>query len=269
MVFGSILCICRNEMWGATVDETCQQNHHCSQGPHKLLFISALSQHFHRHCITQTWIYMKHLWFSFPFFRTHTSCAFNNNLFIAKVYIPNRICILCEFTIIEEFSHTLLILSLKVSDRVAREDIKIILHWNMPRVLLGNEGLKRKELRAKLRQLWFPPAASPVLWTQSPKPFVPVTQVSASPFSNIFVPKYVNMNLGKKVNMNHLLPSSQIMTNFIKSDSVHTSDADINRESKNTQEKTWSLKEFSIPTDKSILKEALVAGRDSVKSISL
>lgn len=128
---------------------------HCSRGPHKLLFISALSQHLHRHCITQTWIYMKHLWFSFPFLHTHTSYAFNNNLFITKVYIPNRICILCEFTIIEEFSHTLLILSLKVSGRVTREDIKIILHWNMPTVLLGNEGLRRKGLRAKLRQLWF------------------------------------------------------------------------------------------------------------------
>lgn len=129
---------------------------HCSQGPHKLLFISALSQHLHRHCITQTWIYMKHLWFSFPFFCTHTSYAFNNNLFITKVYIPNRICILCEFTIIEEFSHTLLILSLKVSGRITREDIKIILHWNMSTVLWGNEGLKRKGLGAKLRQLWFP-----------------------------------------------------------------------------------------------------------------
>lgn len=129
---------------------------HCSQGPHKLLFILALSQHLHRHCITQTWIYMKHLWFSFPFFGIHTSYAFNNNLFITNVYIPNRICILCEFTIIEDFSHTLLILSLKVSGRVTREDIKIILHWNMPIVLWGNEGLKRKGLRAKLRQLWFP-----------------------------------------------------------------------------------------------------------------
>lgn len=78
----------------------------------------------------------------------------------------------------------------------------------------------------------FPPATSPALWTQSPKPFVPMTQVSASPFSNIFVPKYVNMNLGKEVNMNHLLPSSQIMTNFIKSDSVNTTYADKNRETK-------------------------------------
>lgn len=122
---------------------------HCSQGPHKLLFISALSQHLHRHCITQTWIYMKHLWFSFPFFRTHTSYAFNNNLFITKVYIPNRICILCEFTIIEEFSHTLLILSLKVSGRVTREDIKVILHLEYTHSTVRKWRIKEKRVESK------------------------------------------------------------------------------------------------------------------------
>lgn len=111
-----------------------------------------LPWHLHRHCITQTWIYIKHVWFSFPFFSVHTSYAFDNNLFTTEVYIPNRICILCEFTIIGEFSHTLLILSLKASGWVTREDIKIILHWNMPAVLYANEGLWRKELWLKLRK---------------------------------------------------------------------------------------------------------------------
>lgn len=189
---------------------------------------------------------------------THFLCL-QQQFISTKVYIPHRICILCEFTIAEEFSHTLLILSLKVSGRVTREDVKIIPHWNMPTVLLGNEGLKRKEWERSSDSYGFPPAARPVLGTQSPKPFVPVTRVSASPFSNTFVPKYVNRNLGKEVNMNHLLPSSQIMTNSSSQTQLTPltltwTEKRNHGESKNTQEKTWSLKEFSIPTNNGILK---------------
>lgn len=47
--------------------------------------------------------------------------------------------------------------------------------------------------------------------------FVPVTQVSASPSPNTFVPKYLNMNLGQELNTNNLLPSSRVVTaNFDK-----------------------------------------------------